>query len=183
MPCETGVGDLRINDMRAGSPVATGTSYHVMSFDITQCHDRTVPKLSQRTASTLQRHCGRSTAAIRASNSFHSSGHPVAATRCEIYARQRPFTRAPPLTPSHHARLGASPSCRWPDSVKSTRNSYSSRTNPSASASDFAIFSSLEWSLVTAKPSPCDASWRPPVNGLDDSSPCTATCLWLSRCS
>jgi hypothetical protein len=30
-------------------PVApTGTWYHVMSLDITQCHDLTVPKLSQR---------------------------------------------------------------------------------------------------------------------------------------
>jgi hypothetical protein len=37
----------RINDMRAGFPVATGTYYHVMSLDITQCHDPIVPKLSQ----------------------------------------------------------------------------------------------------------------------------------------
>jgi hypothetical protein len=27
--------------------VATGTWYHVMSFDITRCHDRTDPELSQ----------------------------------------------------------------------------------------------------------------------------------------
>jgi hypothetical protein len=46
LPCETGVGCLQINDMRDASPVATGTRYHVMSFDITQCHDRGVPKLS-----------------------------------------------------------------------------------------------------------------------------------------
>src|SRR5258708_39268155 len=48
LPCETEVGCLRINDMRAVSPIATRTWYHVMSFDITQCHERTVPKLSQR---------------------------------------------------------------------------------------------------------------------------------------
>jgi hypothetical protein len=34
--------------MRAETPIATGTWYHVMSLDITQCHDLTVPKLSQR---------------------------------------------------------------------------------------------------------------------------------------
>jgi hypothetical protein len=34
--------------MRMQFPIATGTWYHVMSFDITQCHDPTVPKLSQR---------------------------------------------------------------------------------------------------------------------------------------
>jgi hypothetical protein len=33
--------------MRAQFPIATGTWYHVMSFDITQCHERSVPKLSQ----------------------------------------------------------------------------------------------------------------------------------------
>jgi hypothetical protein len=33
--------------MRAESPIATGTWYHVMSFDITQYHYRTVPELSQ----------------------------------------------------------------------------------------------------------------------------------------
>jgi hypothetical protein len=32
--------------MRAETPIATGTWYHVMSLDITQCHDLTVPKLS-----------------------------------------------------------------------------------------------------------------------------------------
>src|SRR5439155_8160072 len=47
LPCETEVGCLRINDMRAKTPIATGTCYHVMSRDITQCHLRTVPKLSQ----------------------------------------------------------------------------------------------------------------------------------------
>src|SRR5882762_10610145 len=47
LPCETEVGCLRINDMRAVSPIATRTCYHVMSFDITLCHARTVPKLSQ----------------------------------------------------------------------------------------------------------------------------------------
>src|SRR5215469_1015506 len=46
LPCETGVGCLRINDRRTGFPVATGTWYHMMSFDITECHDRIVPKLS-----------------------------------------------------------------------------------------------------------------------------------------
>src|SRR6516162_1049547 len=48
LPCETGVGCLRINDMRAGSPIASRTCCHLISLDITQCHDRTVPKLSQR---------------------------------------------------------------------------------------------------------------------------------------
>src|SRR2546421_513107 len=33
--------------MRAGSPIATGTWHHVMSLDITQCHDRSVPGVSQ----------------------------------------------------------------------------------------------------------------------------------------
>src|ERR1700733_1173823 len=47
LPCETGVWGLRINDMRAEAPIATGTWYHVMSLDITQCHFRSVPKLSQ----------------------------------------------------------------------------------------------------------------------------------------
>src|SRR5207302_4609544 len=47
LPCETEVVGLRINDMRAWIPIATRTCYHVMSFDITQCHDRTAPKLSQ----------------------------------------------------------------------------------------------------------------------------------------
>ena len=46
LPCETGVGGLRINDIGAEFLVATRTCYHVMSLDITQCHDRTVPKLS-----------------------------------------------------------------------------------------------------------------------------------------
>ena len=46
LPCETGVWGLRINDMRVHFPIATGTWCHVMSFDITQCHDLTVPKLS-----------------------------------------------------------------------------------------------------------------------------------------
>jgi hypothetical protein len=31
----------------AESLVATGTWYHVMSFSITQCHERRVPKLPQ----------------------------------------------------------------------------------------------------------------------------------------
>ena len=35
------------HDLRAEAPIATRTCCHVMSFDITQCHDRTVPKLSQ----------------------------------------------------------------------------------------------------------------------------------------
>jgi hypothetical protein len=47
LPCETGVLGLRINHMRVLMPVATGTWYHVMSFDITQCHERGVPELSQ----------------------------------------------------------------------------------------------------------------------------------------
>ena len=47
LPCETGVGGLRINDMRVVSPIATRACYHVMSLDITPCHERTVPKLSQ----------------------------------------------------------------------------------------------------------------------------------------
>ena len=48
LPCETGVGCLKINDMRAVFPIATVTWYHVMSFDITPCHERSVPKFSQR---------------------------------------------------------------------------------------------------------------------------------------
>ena len=48
LPCETRGMGLRINDMRADSPIATGICYHVVSRDITQCHDPTVPKLSQR---------------------------------------------------------------------------------------------------------------------------------------
>jgi hypothetical protein len=47
LPCETGVRGLRINDMRAETPIATGTWYHVMSFDITQHHELSVPELSQ----------------------------------------------------------------------------------------------------------------------------------------
>jgi hypothetical protein len=48
LPCETGVRGLRINHMRAELPIATSTWYHVMSRDITQCHDPSVPELSQR---------------------------------------------------------------------------------------------------------------------------------------
>jgi hypothetical protein len=48
LPCETGVRGLRINGMRVQIPIATGTCCHVISLDITQCHDLTVPKLSQR---------------------------------------------------------------------------------------------------------------------------------------
>jgi hypothetical protein len=48
LPCETGVWGLQISDMRAGSPVATGTWYHLMSFDITRRHDRSVPNFSRR---------------------------------------------------------------------------------------------------------------------------------------
>jgi hypothetical protein len=44
---ETEVGCLRINEMRAQFPIATGTWYHVMSFDITQCHERSIPGMSQ----------------------------------------------------------------------------------------------------------------------------------------
>jgi hypothetical protein len=33
--------------MRVEFPIATRTCYHVMSLDISQCHERTVPKLSQ----------------------------------------------------------------------------------------------------------------------------------------
>ncbi len=47
LPCETEVGSLRINDMRAGFPIATGTCYHVVSLGITQRHERSVPELSQ----------------------------------------------------------------------------------------------------------------------------------------
>jgi hypothetical protein len=35
LPCETEVRGFRINDMRVQIPIATGTWYHVMSFDIT----------------------------------------------------------------------------------------------------------------------------------------------------
>jgi hypothetical protein len=48
LPCETGSKGLQINHMRAELPIATSTWYHVMSRDITQCHDPTVPELSQR---------------------------------------------------------------------------------------------------------------------------------------
>jgi len=48
LPCETEVGCLWINDMRAVPPIATRTCCHLISLDITQCHSRTVPKLSQR---------------------------------------------------------------------------------------------------------------------------------------
>src|SRR5215470_6671780 len=41
--------------MRAVLPIATGTYSHVMSFDITQYHELTVPKLSQRLLSPLPR--------------------------------------------------------------------------------------------------------------------------------
>ena len=47
LPCETEVGCLRINDMRAVPPIATSTCCHLISLDIKRCHDRTVPKLSQ----------------------------------------------------------------------------------------------------------------------------------------
>src|SRR5262249_42777712 len=47
LPCETEVGCLQINDMRAGPPIATRTYCHLISLDITQCHGRAVPKLSQ----------------------------------------------------------------------------------------------------------------------------------------
>jgi hypothetical protein len=42
--------------MRVQFLIATGTWYHVMSFDITQCHDLTVPKLSQRLRSRRAAH-------------------------------------------------------------------------------------------------------------------------------
>jgi len=48
LPYETEVGCLRINDMRVQFPIATSTWYHAMSLDITECHERSVPKLSQR---------------------------------------------------------------------------------------------------------------------------------------
>ncbi len=38
--------------MRALPPSATRTCCHLISLDITQCHDRTVPKLSQHASST-----------------------------------------------------------------------------------------------------------------------------------
>ena len=57
LPCETGVRGLRINDMRGGFPIATGTWYHVMSFDITQCHELSVPKLSQLTTPSVLAPC------------------------------------------------------------------------------------------------------------------------------
>src|SRR6266853_3024414 len=39
LPCETGGRGLQNNHMRAPSPIATGTWHHVVSRDITQCHD------------------------------------------------------------------------------------------------------------------------------------------------
>src|SRR5215470_2351776 len=51
LPCETEVGCLRINDMRGVFPIATRTCCHLISLDITQCHERTVPKLSQNAIS------------------------------------------------------------------------------------------------------------------------------------
>src|SRR5262245_12191660 len=53
LPCETEVGCLRIKDMRVGPPTATRTWCHLISLDITQCHGRTVPKLSQRSFSRV----------------------------------------------------------------------------------------------------------------------------------
>ena len=47
LPCETGGRGLRIKDMRAQNHFATATCHHLMSFDITQCHFRSVPELSQ----------------------------------------------------------------------------------------------------------------------------------------
>jgi hypothetical protein len=47
LPCETGVRGLLINSMRDRFPVATRTCYHAVSLDITQCHARSVPGLSQ----------------------------------------------------------------------------------------------------------------------------------------
>jgi hypothetical protein len=44
---ETEVGCLRINDMRAVPSSATRACCHLVSLDITQCNDRTVPRLSQ----------------------------------------------------------------------------------------------------------------------------------------
>jgi hypothetical protein len=42
--------------MRVQFPIATGTCYHVMSLDITQCHDLTVPKLSKSPLSQRAAH-------------------------------------------------------------------------------------------------------------------------------
>jgi hypothetical protein len=56
LPCATGVWGLRINDMQAEIPIATDTWYHVMSLDITQCHDLSVPKLPQRPLSRRATH-------------------------------------------------------------------------------------------------------------------------------
>jgi hypothetical protein len=47
LPCETEVGCLRINDMRATFAMATSTCCHSTPPYITRRHDRTVPKLSQ----------------------------------------------------------------------------------------------------------------------------------------
>ena len=47
LPCETEGRGLRIKDMRGQTPFATGVWYHLMSFDITQCHFRSVPELPQ----------------------------------------------------------------------------------------------------------------------------------------
>jgi hypothetical protein len=46
-PCETDGRGLRIKDMRAQTAFATGGWYHVMSFEITQCHFLSVPDLSR----------------------------------------------------------------------------------------------------------------------------------------
>src|SRR5882762_1759051 len=94
LPCETEVGCLRINVMRAVSPIATRTSYHVMSFDITQCHDPTVPKLSQTARSRPA-----SGVALRSDHDFQglalvhgavTCGHPVQADAA-MGSRPRPL--------------------------------------------------------------------------------------------
>ena len=41
LPCETEVGCLQINDMRAGFLIATRTCCHLISLDITQCRSVT----------------------------------------------------------------------------------------------------------------------------------------------
>ena len=53
LPCETEVGCLQIKHMRAVPPIATRTCCHLISLDITQCHGRSVPKLSQRSFSRV----------------------------------------------------------------------------------------------------------------------------------
>ena len=79
--------------MRAAFLIATGTQYHVMSFDITQCHDRTVPKLSQTIAqATEQQPTFRSEHALRES-ATEKEREMIVARRRLSHVRTLPYRR------------------------------------------------------------------------------------------